>query len=151
MTSLETLITQLKEAAAKATPGKWVTNEPACYNTYPGVYLIVGDRPNTDDEKIVINDDEATQENLEYIALCSPDNILTLCTELERLREMERDARGVIEFYGAHFYVGETDPAAVENGFPDKFYIRTPQLYEDHGAKAREFLSKWAAPVEGGK
>lgn len=75
----------------------------------------------------------------------------TLESENTQLRAQLAEAREVIGFYGAHFYVGKTDPAAVENGFPETFQIRTPQLYEDHGQKARDYLAKWAKPVEGEK
>lgn len=87
MTTLHDTLNDLEEKAKKATPGPWVTNEPASYNTYPGVYLVIGDRPNTDDEKIVINDDEATKDNLKYIAACSPDTVLALITALREAEE----------------------------------------------------------------
>lgn len=89
---MTTPLDQIEEKARQATPGKWQTNEPASYNTYPGVYLILGGIPNTDAEVVVINDDEAKRENLEYIALCNPALVLDWAKETRRLR-------GALEFY----------------------------------------------------
>lgn len=76
-----------------ATQGPWITNEPACFNTYPGVYLIIGNRPNTDDEKIVINDDEAKKEDLEFAAHARTDLPLVVKALQKAVEILERTAR----------------------------------------------------------
>lgn len=82
--NLKQLATELREAAAKVTPGKWRfgLDSPSRGFLHANKIVLA--------DKIYVSDGE-------YIALCSPENILTLITELERLMEMEREARDVID------------------------------------------------------
>lgn len=128
MTSLETLIAQLKEAAAKATPGP--------YGFYIGSTWI------TDLEKMLPGFPRWERyEDAKYFSKLDPQTILTLITELEQLREMEREARVIVDdlqlaesrYRSAHDMHGDGHPTA---GYCwDKM--------RQAGDRARAFLSKW--------
>lgn len=150
MTSLETLIAQLKEAAAKATPGPWEYFHFKYNPNEYGVHVPALAKEREDGDGIhgisICRgmDGGNAERNSEYIALCSPENILTLITELERLREMEREARDIVDdlqsaecrYRSAHDMHGDGHPTA---GYCwDKM--------RQAGDRARAFLSKWAAP-----
>lgn len=92
------LIAKLKEAASKATKGKWRENIwTGPIEWHDGIKAsICAHGP-----MHLFKEGENLQpiNDAEYIALCSPDNILGLIEENEKLREGLRDAKETIEFF----------------------------------------------------
>lgn len=119
MTSLETLIAQLKEAAAKATPGRWRFGlDKPSHGYLHANKLILG-------EKIYVADGE-------YIALCSPENILALCEALDEAREL---LQGLTEFH--------PDSCAYFQGSECDCFLGAK--HQQAGQKARAWLKKYGS------
>lgn len=80
------LLTQLKQAAEKATPGPWEHKS--------ATHLVLHDDGKADwfERFVIVNDDEAAKLNLDFIALANPQTVLELVAQLE-------SARAVIQFY----------------------------------------------------
>jgi hypothetical protein len=117
-----TLITQLREAAAKATPGLYACNSNgeviAESRTLPSMQVIAKC------ENIGASDDA------KLFALCSPENILALCEALDEAREL---LQGLTEFHPnscAYFQGSECD-------------CFLGAKHQQAGQKARAFLAKY--------
>lgn len=123
---------KLLELCEKATPGPWINLAP--YPTVTGpdaAYVAVCDEEN--EEYRTLNDAAA---NAAFIADCNPEVVKSLCTELERARELlswrpietAKDGDWVLVHYNYH---GESGHIAVKqrnNGqwaFPSKFHVPT--------------------------
>jgi hypothetical protein len=106
----EALIARLREAAKKATPGPWEVYDGCSWRRIGTA--ATRDRPRYDDCAVVAptkasdghpdldcssgNDLDA---NLQYIALCSPDNIGSLLDRLDALSARIQELEGAVELY----------------------------------------------------
>lgn len=99
---------ELQKIADAATPGPWATNETACYNTYPGVYLVLGIAPGTDAEQVVINDDEARTEDLKLIAASR-----TAVPQLIAALRVAHKALSDVEWHGPNDIQGKISAKAI--------------------------------------
>lgn len=133
--NLTTLIKELEEKAKAATPGPWEHNADGIRCTYQSrrdenwrdwIGLKIVDMP-------VVGQSEL---NAEYVALCSPENILALVKALEEAKELAEKIKTL-----------SVRANTFGPGMPETYADATWML----GQEARAFLSKWVAPVEGEK
>lgn len=121
------LITKLREAAKKATPGDWCPSNIA--DPHDNI-IEQRDVSAYVDGPVVCTIEDCHKGNQNYIALCSPENILALCEALDEAREL---LQGLTEFHPkscAYFQGSECD-------------CFLGAKHQQAGQKARAFLAKY--------
>lgn len=125
-------IRDLKEKAAKATPGPWEKNE---YSNYPNGYSVYAESGCIAErwqDGLNEKQQQTLQNTGDYIATASPELITELCTALEEARE-------------ACNYVVEHEKSNLEYN-PDLH--RHDRYRENMYWKARAFIEKWGGRNE---
>lgn len=126
---MKDLIENLKAAAAKATPGPWITPDLSADIWNAEKTNCIARISPRDDYSLGAT---SCRLNSNYIALCSPENILALCEALDEAREL---LQGLTEFH--------PDSCAYFQGSECDCFLGAK--HQQAGQKARAWLKKYGS------